>query len=111
FPEDFEKASADEPPDFAPWTDGVGACVLEALQPELAGRWKQVERGKEDIADHARMRALGRSQEFVLDAYYKAIEASGRLDLARFLLRTAADVLPEGASAPLWVGGLQAPAG
>jgi hypothetical protein len=111
FPEDFGEVKGDEPPDFAPWTDGVESCLLEALQPELAARWTQAERGKEDVSDFARMRALGQSQELVLDAYYKAIEAAGRLDLARFVLDTAAGVLPQGAQARTWVGGLQAPAG
>jgi hypothetical protein len=111
FPEDFTKAEDDEPPDFAPWTAGVGACMLEALQPQLAARWVEVERTKEEIADHNRMRALGRSQELVLRAYYETIEAAGRLDLARFVLAAAAEVLPAGATAQAWVGGLQAPAG
>ncbi|HEX5270575.1 MAG TPA: hypothetical protein VFW33_08825, partial [Gemmataceae bacterium] len=110
FPEDFREAD-DEAPDFAPWADAVGACFLEALQPVLAGRWQQVERGKEDVADYAHMRALGRSQEVVLGAYYKAVEAAGRLDLARFLLVAAKEALPEGATAQSWVGGLRAPAG
>ena len=111
FPEDFAEVKDDEPPDFAPWTDGVGACLLEALQPELAARWLQVERGKEDISDFARMRGLGRSQELVLDAYYKAVEEAGRLDLARFLLETAAERAARRGAAQTWVGGLQAPAG
>ncbi len=111
FPEDFAGVKNDEPPDFAPWTGGANAWLLEALQRELRARWLQVERGKEDVSDTTRMRALGRSQELVLDAYYKAVEAAGRPDLARFLLETAAGVLPEGASAPTWVGGLQAPPG
>jgi hypothetical protein len=111
FPEDFEEDADDEPPDFVPWTDGVGSCLLEALQPELAARWVQVERVKEHLTDYAHMRALGRSQALVLDAYYKAVEAAGRLDLARFLLDAAAGVLPEGAQSGMWVGSLQAPAG
>ena len=36
-------------PDFAPWVEGVGACVLEALQPDLEARWVHVEGGKERI--------------------------------------------------------------
>jgi FtsH ternary system domain X6 len=111
FPEDFAEVKDDEPPDFAPWTEGTGACLLEAFQSELKTRWLLVERGKEDISDFARMRALGRSQELVLDAYYKAVEDAGRLDLARFLLETAAEVLPDGVSAQRWVGGLLTPAG
>jgi hypothetical protein len=111
FPEDFAEVGDDEPPDFGPWTGGAGACLLEALQGELKERWLQVERGKEEIADHARMRALGRSQELVLAAYDNAVEVAGRLDLARFLLEAAAELLPEGAAPPAWVGGLQASAG
>jgi hypothetical protein len=111
FPEDFADATEAEPPDFASWTAGVGACVLEALQTELATRWMQVERDKENIADFGRMRSLGRSQELVLDGYYKAVEKAGRLDLARFLLVTAAAVLPPQAAAQAWVGGLLPPPG
>jgi hypothetical protein len=110
FPEDFA-AEADEPPDFAPWTNGAGACMLEALQPRLAARWIEIERGKEDVEDSTAMRGLGRSQELVLGAYHESVEAAGRLDLARFLLQAAAGLLTEGAVAPLWVGSLRAPAG
>jgi hypothetical protein len=111
FPQDFTDALEPEPPDFAAWTAGVGACVLEALQTELATRWTQVERDKENIADFGRMRSLGRSQEIVLDGYYKAVEKAGRLDLARFFLVTAAAVLPPQATVQAWVGGLLPPPG
>jgi hypothetical protein len=30
---------AHAPPDFAPWTTGLGSCILEALQRPLAERW------------------------------------------------------------------------
>ena len=56
-------------PDFAPWVEGVGACVLEALQADLAARWIHVEGGKERIEQPAVMRGLGASQERVLDAF------------------------------------------
>ena len=37
FPEDFRDNEDNPAPDFAPWTTGVGACILEALQRALAG--------------------------------------------------------------------------
>jgi hypothetical protein len=107
YPEDFTNAPADAAPDFTPWTVGVGACMLEALQPQLAERWTHVEASKARIADWRRMRELGRSQERVLTAFLDAVEAAGRLDLARFLLRAAAQLLGPYAEAGLWVGGLQ----
>ena len=111
FPDDFANVAIDDPPDFGPWTAGAGACVLEALQPELAVRWRELERGKATIASFARMRSLGHSQELVLTRMLEALEAANRRDLARFLLETAMRVLPAGATADWWVGGLQAPTG
>jgi hypothetical protein len=107
YPEDFVDAPAEYEPDFAPWTAGVGACMLEALQPQLAERWVQVESEKGRVADWRVMRALGQSQERVLTAFLDAVEQAGRLDLARFLLRAAAELLGPHAEAVLWVGGLQ----
>ena len=106
YPEDYTTAPADAAPNFAPWTAGVGACTLEALQPELAARWVQVEASKGLIAEWQRMRDLGRSQERVLTAFLDAVEQAGRLDLARFLLRAAHQLLGEHADAALWVGGM-----
>ncbi len=106
YPEDYAAAPADAEPNFAAWTDGVGACVLEALQPELAARWVAVEGGKSRIMEWQAMRDLGRSQERVLTAFLDAVEKAGRLDLARFLLRAAGELLGEHANAEMWVGGL-----
>ncbi len=106
YPEDYTAAPADAAPNFAPWTNGVGAAMLEALQPELAARWIEVEGGKSRIAEWQRMRDLGRSQERVLTAFLDAVEQAGRLDLARFLLRAAHQLLGEHADAGMWVGGL-----
>jgi hypothetical protein len=106
FPEDFGLAS-DEPPDFAPWTTGVGACILEVFQRALAARWVEVERCKENIGTWQTMRRLGESQEQTLTALLDRLEAAGRPDLARFLLRAAAELLSEGVTARAWVGGLQ----
>ena len=106
YPEDYTAVPADAAPNFAPWTTGVGAAMLEALQPELEARWVEVEAGKERITEWQRMRDLGRSQERVLTAFLDAVERAGRLDLARFLLRAARRLLGEHADAALWVGGL-----
>ncbi|HBI41237.1 MAG TPA: hypothetical protein DDY78_00055 [Planctomycetales bacterium] len=106
YPEDFTAATEEFAPDFAPWTNGVGATMLEALQPELAARWIEVEGGKGSIIEWQRMRDLGRSQERVLTAFLDAVEKAGRLDLARFLLRAGHQLLGEHASAAMWVEGM-----
>jgi hypothetical protein len=106
YPEDFTITPEEFTPNFAPWTNGVGACMLEALQPVLAARWVAVEGSKERIADPRTMRALGRSQDRVLAAFLDAIEQAGRLDLARFLLAAAATLLGPHAHAGMWTGRL-----
>jgi hypothetical protein len=107
YPEDFSGAAPGVRPDFGPWTSGLGACMLEALQPELAARWVQVEGGKERITDPQVMRGLGQAQDRVLSAFLDAVEAAGRLDLARFVLRAAAQLLGTYANAGMWSGSLQ----
>jgi hypothetical protein len=100
YPEDF---APDLPvPDFAPWTTGLGACILEALQPVLAQHWLTVERSKAHALDWRQLGAVGRSQDQVLSAFLVAVEKAGRLDLARFLLRTLQRVLTPDATAEMW---------
>jgi hypothetical protein len=106
FPEDFTTAPADALPNFAPWTSGVGACVLEAWQAELARRWIEMESGKERITEPGTMRRLGQSQERVLTAFLDAVEQAGRMDLARFLLQAAAVLLGPHAHAGMWTARL-----
>jgi hypothetical protein len=106
-PADFADSRPD--PDLAPWVSGAGAAVLEALQPALAGRWVLVERAKRDINDWRRMRAVGRAQERVLDAFLAAADAAGRRDLARFLLAAAARLLPGEPRPRDWVSSLDQP--
>lgn len=107
FPEDFAAVEVKADPAFLPWTNGVGAAILEALQPELEDRWVKVEGGKEKLVEPARMRALGRLQERVLTAFLDAVEAADRLDLARFLLAAAARLLGPHAEADMWTRSLQ----
>lgn len=107
FPGDFIAAPDGAGPDFATWTVGSGACVVEALQPELQTRWVQLEASKTRVADPAAMRVLGRSQDRVLTGFLDAAERAGRYDLARFLLAAAGQLLGPQADRAMWVGGLQ----
>jgi hypothetical protein len=104
-PEDFAGVTGD--PDFGPWLTGPGTAILEALQSLLRDRWVALERRKVQIGDWPAMREIGLAQEQVLTAFTDAVETAGRPDLVRFLLRTAAAVLPEGVTPDAFVGGLQ----
>jgi hypothetical protein len=107
YPEDFAQSVDDAAPNFAPWIEGVGACILEALQPELTARWIHVESSKERIEQPNIMRGLGSSQDRVLNLFLDAIEKANRRDLARFLLRAAAQLLGPNAHSGMWTGALQ----
>lgn len=107
WPEDYTAAPVGTRPNFAPWTNGAGAAMLEALQPELARRWIEVESRKEQCTDPQTMRVLGLAQERVLTAFLDAVEQAGRMDLARFLLHAAAVLLGPHAHAGMWTGRLQ----
>lgn len=106
YPEDFTDVPEKMAPNFVPWMSGVGSCILEALQADLARRWEQVEGSKEGITEPRVMQALGASQERVLTAFLDAVETSGRWDLARFLLRSLANLLGPRAHAGMWTGRL-----
>jgi len=103
YPEDFPPAAVDADLGYDLWTAGIGACILEALQPLLAERWLALESGKARISDWNALRALGEAQERVLDAFLDALERTQRLDLADFLLLASARLLTPGATAHLWV--------
>jgi len=80
--------------------------MLEALQPELARRWIEVESNKERIGDPQTMRVLGLAQQRVLTAFLDGIEQAGRMDLARFLLQAASVLLGPHAHAGMWTARL-----
>ncbi len=107
FPDDHARASTTSQPDFKAWTAGVGACILEALQPMLAERWVQMEVDKGNLTGWQQMRDLGQAQERGLDAFLKAVETAGRLDLARFLLIAASRLVTANATPQLWVKSLR----
>jgi hypothetical protein len=106
YPEDYTAAPAGVRPNFAPWMNGTGMCMLEALQPELTRRWIEVESNKECLTDPQAMRVLGLAQERVLTAFLDAIEQASRLDLARFLLHAATRLLGPHAHAGMWTARL-----
>jgi hypothetical protein len=107
YPEDFTEVPDKLEPRFAPWVDGVGGCIVEALQPELLARTVAVESRKERIDQPAEMRAVGNAQERVYTAFLDAIEKKGRRDLARFMLRAGAQLLGHHAHPGMWTGALQ----
>jgi hypothetical protein len=108
YPEDFAAAQPQPAPDFAPWLIGLGALILEALQPVLLARWLAIERGKGQIGDWSRMLHQGRAEQQVLEKFTAAAESAGRLDLARFLVQALAAVLVTPNLPPtFWTGGLQ----
>jgi hypothetical protein len=93
--------------DFAPWFTGVGTAIMEALQPLLRDRWVSLERRKVRIGDWDELRELGAAQERVLASFTNAAESAGRPDLVRFLLWTAAAILPSGVTPEAFTGGLE----
>jgi hypothetical protein len=107
YPQDFATLAATGEPHFDIWVSGTGACVMEALQAELAERWVRVEGEKERQASGPFMRQLGNAQRLALAGFLDAIEAAGRFDLARFVLRAARKLVAPYAHAGMWIGALQ----
>lgn len=107
FPEEFADNDDNPAPDFAPWTTGAGACILEVLRRDLAARCVEVERGKGAVADWQRLRGLGRAQEQALNGFLDAVTKVERPDLARFLLQAASELLGEGVTSAQLIGGVK----
>ena len=81
-----------------------GAWLLEALQEDLAARWRKQEESKRFLFEPADLQRLGHAQENVLTAFLDAVDAAGRRDLAGFLLDAGRPLLEQPASR--WVEGL-----
>jgi hypothetical protein len=89
---------------WAPWTAGVGACILETLQCTLADRWLEIERGKERTTDVKVLMTLGQNLDAVLSGFAETLTAAGRWDLARFLLQALSELMRDAPSANRWLG-------
>lgn len=96
-----------QPPDFAPVFAGQRAVLLECLQTHLTVRWTRTERAKGQIGDWRKMRQQGAAEFVALQGFLGAAEAARRTDLARFVLRTNAQVLQSDMTPVFWTGGLQ----
>jgi hypothetical protein len=107
YPDSFVHAARDKRLEFAQWTVGAGAAILEALQPELTERWLEIEKSKAQIGDWEQMQALGRSQEYVLVSFLDAMDRAGRRDLVRFLAAALQALLPDNPRLEWWTGGLR----
>ena len=102
-PQQFAVAEVVPQPDFDPWLTGIGGCVLEAMQDDLAESWNAVEQDKRRISNNDLMLQLGRVQEEVLNRLFDAAEKHGRRDLCRFLLQALHQVVGPRSERDHWV--------
>ena len=77
FPEDFTATPAEARPNFTSWTNGTGAYLLEAMQPELTRRWIEVESNKERLVDPQAMRRFGSGAGARVDRVSRCDRAGG----------------------------------
>jgi hypothetical protein len=75
-----------EPAAFDELVTGTGAVVVEALQLDLAKRWRNVELGKRAVSDPDELIKLGHGQDLTLTRFTDACTRAGRRDLAGFIL-------------------------
>jgi FtsH ternary system domain X6 len=106
FPIDFAEVADAGDPDLSSWLDPRRVWVLEALQGPLAEAWVMGDRQKRQISEPARVVAIAREQGRVIEAFCSVVEASGRRDLARFLLRVARELLELRTGLDSWIGAL-----
>ena len=106
YPEDFASEGDPPCPDFLPWMTGPRSLILEAIQSRLEDRWLQLERSRGQLTDWAQMSQQSRAVAATLKKFLDACESSGRVDLARFLLRTLGRVFANDLTPDFWIGGL-----
>ncbi|TQF14519.1 hypothetical protein FJV41_18220 [Myxococcus llanfairpwllgwyngyllgogerychwyrndrobwllllantysiliogogogochensis] len=88
---------------FAPLL-AEGGWLLEALQDELALRWRRLEESKARLIEPKQLVDLGTAQEQVLDGFLDAVDRAGRRDLAGFVLEALRPLVDQPASR--WVSNL-----
>jgi FtsH ternary system domain X6 len=106
FPIDFADSADASDPDLSSWLDPSRVWILEALEGPLAEAWIVGERQKRKVADPVRLVSMAREQGRVINAFCSSIDAIGRRDLARFLLRVARELLRLGTGLESWTGAL-----
>jgi hypothetical protein len=85
----FAQLLPGEPPSTGDWdalVTGPGAIVIEALQVDLAKRWRTIELTKRTVTDPATLIALGDAQDKTLTAFMDACSRAARRDLAGFVI-------------------------
>lgn len=104
FPEEVSEQPVEI--DWAPWTGGLGSCILEAWQAALTQRWLEVAQTRVQWTNTTKMQAQGNHQGRILDSFLAALERVGRWDLAQFLLRFFGEVLARQPTGANWIGAL-----
>jgi len=92
--------------DFAPWTSGTGALVIEALCDRLAAAAAQAHRTAGQTATEAGMERLAEGVTRVTNTFVDALEAAARWDLATPILEGTTDVVDATTPAQWWLRGL-----
>lgn len=107
FPDALANKSGIELASFAGLA-GPHAFVLEALQPDLARRWIEMERSKGTIESLDAMIQLGEAQRSVLDRLFTALEQASpaRRDLAGFVVEAGDVLLRRGPDRRWWTASL-----
>lgn len=96
-----------EPEMFGRLLDPPAVVVMEALTPDLAERWMQIELKKRTIVAGQEMIRLGATQSAVAQSYLAAIDRRGRRDLAQCFIEAGAGSLEKGLDPETFVGRLE----
>jgi hypothetical protein len=92
----FPHLAAPPRPTFESLVTGAGAIVVEALGPDLARRWHEIELAKRALSQPDDVVKLGAAQEQVLAGFMATCDRAGRRDLAAFVLDVAARMVARG---------------